>query len=107
MVKKEDKFSFKSLLNQVMQKSLQSLISVLAEHSEHLMDWVKSIPSIKKKLRKMIIVVILFSSGLSVIGIGISLYIASLYPNFGNGFSHIIIGIVIILVALIYVKLSE
>jgi len=41
MVKKEDKVTFKSILNQFMQKSLQSLISVVAEQSEHLIGWVK------------------------------------------------------------------
>lgn len=107
MPKKEEKTSLKSLFSQFMQKSLQSLIAVVAEHADHIMDWVKSIPAIKRKIRRMLTAVILFSAGLSVMGIGISLYLAKLYPNLGNGLSHILIGLVLTLAALLYVKLNE
>ena len=107
MAKKEDTFSFKSIFRQFMQKSLQSLVSVVAEHADNISDWIKNISGFKRKIRKMLAAAILLSAGLSVAGIGASIYIASLYPKLGNGISHIAVGITIILVATVYLKFKE
>jgi len=104
---KEEKISFKSLLNQLMEKSMQGLITVAIEESEHLVNWIKNISGIGKKIRKLLTTVILFSAGLGVLGIGIALYINELYPNLGLGQSHIMIGLLIILIAALYTKFKE
>jgi len=46
---KEKKITFKSLLNKLMENSLQSLIAVAAEESVHLVKWIKDISGIGKK----------------------------------------------------------
>ena len=107
MAKKEDKISFKSILNQFMQKSLQSLISVVAEQSDHLVEWIKNISGFRRKIKKLIVTVILLTAGLGIFGVGISQYIASLYPNLGNGLSYILVGIVFVLIAALYTKFNE
>jgi len=107
MAKKEEKVSFKSLLNQFMQKSLQSLISVIAKHADHLMDWVENIPSIKRKIRKLITAIIILTAGLGILGVGVAQYIASLYPKLSNGLSYMIVGIVLMLIAAFYLKFNE
>ena len=101
------KGGFQSLLNQFMQKSLQSLISVVAEQSEHLIGWVKDIAGLKRKIKKIITSIIILTAGLAIFGVGISQYIASLYPNLANGLSYLLVGAVFILAALIYLKSNE
>lgn len=104
---KEEKVSFKSVLNELMVKSLQSLISVAAEEAEHLTTWIKNLSGIGRKIRKILTTVILFSSGLGVLGIGIALYVNELFPNISKGLSHILIGLIIILIAALHTKFNE
>jgi len=104
---KEEKVGFKSLLNKLMAKSLQSLISVAAEEAEHLAIWIKNLHGIGRKIRHLMTTIILFSAGLGVLGIGMALYIESKFPNLNNGLSHILVGFVIILAAVLHTKYNE
>jgi len=104
MPKKEEKINFRSLLNKLMEKSLQPLISVIIEEAEHLINWIKNLSGIGKRVRNLLTTVILFSAGLGVLGIGIALYINELYPHISNGLSHILVGLVIILIAALHSK---
>ena len=104
---KEEKVSFKSVLNQLMAKSLQSLISVAAEEAEHLTTWIKNLSGIGRKVRHLMTTIILFSAGLGVLGIGVALYIKEQFPNLTNGLSHILVGFIIILVAILHTRYNE
>ncbi|MBU90417.1 hypothetical protein CMO94_02645 [Candidatus Woesearchaeota archaeon] len=104
---KEEKITFKSVLNKLMEKSLQSLISVAAEEAEHLAKWIRDLSGIGKKIRHLMTTIILFSAGLGVLGIGVALYINELYPNLSNGTSHILIGLIIILIAALLTKYNQ
>ena len=104
---KEEKITFKSLLNQLMEKSMQSLISVAAQEAEHLARWIRELGGLGRKIRKLLTTIILFSAGLGVLGIGIALYINELYPKISQGTSHLLIGLTIILIAAIYSRFSE
>ena len=104
---KEENVTFKSVLNKLMAKSLQSLISVAAEEAEHLTTWIRNLPSIGKKIRHLMTSIILFSAGLGVLGIGIALYIEAQFPNLSKGVPHILVGFVIILVAVLHTKYNE
>ena len=53
MPKKQEKITFKSLLNKIMENSFQSLISVAAEESDHLVKWIKDIPQIGRKIKRL------------------------------------------------------
>ena len=107
MAKKGDKISFKSILNQFMERSLQSLISVVAEQSEHIVEWVKNISGLKRKIKKLIVAVIFVTAGLGIFGVGISQYIANLYPGLRNGISYLLVGVVFVLIGLLYSKFNE
>jgi|TARA_Y100000031_G_C8180015_1_gene365972 ABC-type transporter Mla subunit MlaD len=107
MAKKEAKVSIKSLINQFMQRSLQSLVSVVAQNADHLVEWVRNLPSLKEKIKRLLTAIILLSAGLAVFGIGISMYIASLFPELEDGLSYILIGLLLIIVAIVYIKLKE
>jgi len=104
---KEEKITFKTLLNKLMENSMQSLITVAAQESVHLVKWIKDISGIGKKIRKLLTTIILFSAGLGVLGIGIALYANELFPNFSKGTSHILVGLVIISIAALYTKFKE
>ena len=104
---KEEKITFKSLLNKLMENSLQSLISVAAQESDHLVKWIKNIPQIGRKIRILLTTIILFSAGLGVLGIGIALYINETFPNISKGISHILVGLIIITIAALYTKFKE
>lgn len=106
MVKKES-FSFKRILNQFMQASIQSIVSVVAEQSEHIVDWLKDISGLKRKIKKFLTVVVISAAGLGILGVGIAQYIASLYPNLANGLSYMLVGVILILIAWIYLKYNE
>ena len=103
----KEEVSFKSVLNQLMAKSLQSLISVAAEEAEHLTTWIKNLSGIGRKIRKILTTVILFSAGLGVLGIGIALYVNESFPNLSRGVSHILVGLIIISIAALYTKFKE
>lgn len=104
---KEEKITFKSLLNKLMENSLQSLISVAAQESDHLVKWIKDISGIGRKIRILLTTIILFSAGLGVLGIGIALYINEAFPNISRGISHILVGLIIITIAALYTKFKE
>ena len=107
MAKKEEKITFKSILNKVMEKSMNSLISVAAEEAEHIVNWIRNLSGLGKKIRNLLTTVILFSAGLGVLGIGIALYIKEQFPNITDGVSHILVGITIISIAALHSKFSE
>ena len=107
MPKKEEKVTIKSFLNQLMQKSLQSLISVAIQEAEHLAKWIKSISGLGKKIRNLMTTIILFSAGLGVLGIGISIYISEQFSNITPGMSHILVGLFIILIAVLHTRFNE
>ena len=104
---KEEKITFKSLLDKLMEKSLQSLITIAAQEAEHLATWIKNLSGLGKKVRTLLTTVILFSAGLGVLGIGIALYVNEQFPNISRGISHILVGLVIILIAALHLKLNE
>ena len=104
---KEEKVTFKSVLNKVMEKSMNSLVSVAAEEAEHLITWIKNLSNLGRKIRNLLTTVILFSAGLGVLGIGVALYIKEQFPNITDGVSHILVGIVIISIAALHSKFSE
>jgi len=103
---KQEKITFKTILNQLMEKSLQSLISVAAQEAEHLATWIKNLSGLGKKIRQLMTTIILFSAGLGVLGIGIAIYINEQFPNISLGISHILIGFIIILIAAINSRLN-
>ena len=105
--KKEEKVTIKSFLNQLMQKSLQPLISVAIQEAEHLAKWIKSISGLGKKIRNLMTTIILFSAGLGVLGIGISIYISEQFSNITPGVSHILVGLFIILIAILHTRFNE
>ena len=107
MAKKEEKITFKSILNKVMEKSMNSLISVAAEEAEHIVNWIRNLSGLGKKIRNLLTTVILFSAGLGVLGIGVALYIKEQFPNITDGVSHILVGITIISIAALHSKFSE
>jgi hypothetical protein len=104
---KEEKVTFKSLLNKLMGKSLQSLITVAVQEAEHLTKWIKNLSGLGKKIRNLMTTVILFSAGLGVLGIGIALYVKELFPDFSSGIAHILVGLVILLIAVLHSKYTE
>ena len=106
MAKKEEKITFKSALNKLMEKSLESLLSVAAQEAEHLASWIRKLSGLGKKIRNLLTTVILFSAGLGVLGIGVALYIYEVFPNISKGIAHILVGLVIILIAALYTKYS-
>lgn len=107
MAKKEQKITFKSLLNQLMERSLQSLISVVAQEAEHIIKWIKDLSGIGRKIRILLTTIILFAAGLGVLGIGIATYLSEELPNLSPGMAHILVGLFIILVAALNFKLRE
>ena len=107
MAKKREKFSFKSLLEQFMQKSLQSLISVVSSNADHLIEWIKVIPVIKRKIRKLLTEFVLLAAGLAVMGMGLGIYLASKIPQLADGISHMFVGLALVLAAIIYAKLAK
>lgn len=104
---KEEKFSFKKILGQFMEKSLQSIIAVVADQSDHIVSWIKDISGLKRKIKKILTAVIILSAGLMVVGVGLGIFIGSLYPNLDNGISHILVGLAFVLVAIIYLKVVD
>lgn len=104
---KNEKTTFKIPLNKLMEKSLQSLISVAVEEVDQLTKWIKDLSGIGKKIRNLLTTIILFSAGLGVLGIGIALYVNELFPNLSNSIAHMLVGLVIIFIATLHLKLNK
>lgn len=109
MAKKAEKgeVTIKSVLNKLMEKSMQSLISVAVQEAENLARWIKDLSGLGVKIRRLLTTVILFSAGLGVLGIGVALYVNEMFPDLGPGMSHILVGLVIISVAVMNLKLNK
>lgn len=107
MAKKEEKITFKSILNKLVEKSLNSLISIVAQESEHITKWLRDLSGLGKKIRRLLTTLILFTAGLGILGIGTAIYISELSPKLSSGQSHILVGLFVILIAAIYSKSTE
>jgi len=107
MAKTEGKLSFKSLFNEFMEKSLRSLITVVADQSDHIASWIRNISGFRRRMRQLLTAIILVTAGLVVSSMGLGTYLAKLYPNLDNGVSHILIGIVLVIIAILYTKMSD
>jgi len=101
MAKKEGRFNIKSFFNGLMEKSLQGLISVAAEQSEHLIDLLKNIPLIKKKIRRIVISAVFLTAGLVIFGLGAGLYLANLL-GLSTSSSYMMVGLAFLISAGIY-----
>jgi hypothetical protein len=104
MAKKSVSLNLRSFMNKLMEKSFQSLFSVVAEESEHIAKWVRNISGLGRKIRRLLTAFVLFAAGLGVLGIGIALYLNELFPELKNGVSHVLVGLIIILIASAYAK---
>lgn len=107
MPKKEDKFGLKALLQRLMEKSLQSLVSVISQQADHLVDIIKNISLIKRKIRKLMAEVVLLSAGLAVLGTGLGIYLAGKFPELADGVPQMLIGLSLMLAALLYAKFGK
>jgi L-asparaginase/Glu-tRNA(Gln) amidotransferase subunit D len=107
MAKKEEKFSFKKVLGRFMEKSIQSIISVVAEQSDQIVAWIKNISGMKRRIRRLFIALSFCTAGLVVLGMGLGSYISELLPSLRNGIAHILVGIVLMLIAAVYMNLKE
>jgi len=107
MPKKEDKINLKLLFKKILEKSLLSVIPIIAEETEHLAQWIKNISGIGKKIRSLMTIIILFTAGIGILGIGISHFLSEKFSNLSVGESHIIVGLFVILIAAIYSKSNE
>ena len=105
--KKEETVTLRSVVSKLMEKSMQSLISVAIQEAEHLITWIKNLSGLGVRIRRLLTTVILFSAGLGVLGIGVALYVDEMYPDLGPGVSHILVGLVIISVAIVHSKLNK
>ncbi|MAE43260.1 hypothetical protein CMO93_05795 [Candidatus Woesearchaeota archaeon] len=106
MPKKEDKLSLKKLLNQLMERSIQSIISVVAQQAEHLVGLIKDIPIFKRRIKHMLAGVAFFTAGLVISGIAIAMYLEEIFPNLVTGMPYILIGFVFILTAAIFMEIK-
>ena len=104
--KKNDTFNLKSTINAVVEKSISKIMAVVAENSLHIIEWIKSLPNFKRKIKHVITAITLVLAGMIVLALGISDYLAAMFPNLANGLSHIIVGAVLIIVAMMYVKMD-
>lgn len=106
IAKKEGKISLKGILSQLMEKSIQSLISVVAQQAEHLVGLLKDLPLLKRKLKHMLTGLALFIAGLVISGIAIAMYLEEMFPNLITGFPYILVGFVFIAIAAIFMEIK-
>ena len=97
------KSGFKDLLKEFGTKALEIVVSSV--DVALIAKWFQNIGGIKEKIKKGIISALLGIAGLVVLLMGIASFLASKFPVLGNGISELIVGVVIIIIATIYVKI--
>ncbi|MBL7056086.1 hypothetical protein ISS07_04195, partial [Candidatus Woesearchaeota archaeon] len=97
--------SFKSLFNEFMEKSLRSLISVVAEQSDYIASWIKNISGLRRMVKNLAITLSFFIAGLVIFGMAIAMYLPS-YINVSQEAAYLIVGITFLLTSLIYHNLK-
>lgn len=104
MAKQRIKTNIKKTYEKNKEKVLQYLADFLERGGSSFLEWIRQILKIKEKIRKVFVSVGLVFAGLVVLIIGLSNYLATLAPNLPAGVMHIIVGIGIIALAMVYVK---
>jgi len=104
MAKKKTKSAVKDLYEKNKEKIMTYLADFLEQGGKSLLEWVKRVSKIREKIRKVIVSTGFILAGLVVLLLGIADYLATLAPSLPAGVMHIIVGIVIIVLAIIYVK---
>lgn len=105
MVKKK-KPDMKSILNKYLQEFLSFLLSSLEGGTEDLLKKFGDFINFKKRLQRYIVSLVIIIAALVIIFYGISLFVGSYFPNWKPGISHIVVGIIFVLIGWAYRKYS-
>lgn len=108
MAKKGDKISsgLKKLVDDYKDKLLLLAVSFFETKAKNVMEWLKDIGHLKKKLRAIVLCAALMVVGLFVVVLGIADYVSAVFPQLAPGVGNILVGVIIILVAYLIKKLS-
>jgi formate hydrogenlyase subunit 3/multisubunit Na+/H+ antiporter MnhD subunit len=110
MAKKKKKASVKSGMKKLVEEYKDKVLLVLATFLEKeamtVVEWVKDIAKIKKRVRTLVMVIGLIFAGLFLVALGISKFVVFKIPVLQNGWGEIVVGVVIVLVAYFIKKLS-
>lgn len=111
MVKKESaarKLSgeLKKFMEEYKDKLLLLAVSFLESKAKNVIEWVKDISHLKRKIRMIVVCFGLVMAGLFLVVFGIADYVAAMFPQLQNGVGKIIVGFIIIILAYLIKKLS-
>ncbi len=104
MAKKKAGLAVKELYEKNKEKIMAYLADFLEQGGKSLLEWVKKISRIRERIRKVVVSTGFILAGLVVLLLGIADYLATLAPNLPAGIMHIIVGIGVIVLAIIYAK---
>lgn len=96
------KTTFKDLLKEFGTKALGILVASV--ESVNVINWIKNITNFKEKARKYAISGILSIAAITVVLLGIASCLAERVAALTIGMSQIIVGLVVIIIAAIYMK---
>ncbi len=96
MPKKEEYQKGKSI------EPIKMFLSILEKQAVNLISWLEWIAVLPKKIKSLLAAMVLFTAGMGVLGIGIGLYLSHILPNLPVGVPHIIVGVSMVLIALVY-----
>lgn len=104
MAKKKTKSAVKGLYEKNKEKIMVYFADFLEQGGKSFLEWVRKVSRIKERIRKVVVSTGFILAGLVVLLVGIADYLATLAPNLPAGMMRIIVGIVVIALAIIYVK---
>ena len=103
---KKIKSELKGFIDEYKDKLLLLAVSFFETKAKHVVDWIKDISHLKRKLRAMAVFFSLFVVGLFLIVFGIADYVTYRFPILAYGWGKILVGIIIIVIGYIIKKLS-
>ncbi|MFC1801009.1 hypothetical protein ACFLZB_00910 [Nanoarchaeota archaeon] len=100
------KSGLKKLVEEYKDKVLLVMATFLEKEAMSVVEWVKDIAKIKKRVRTLVVLVGLIFAGLFLVAMGITKFVVFKFPVLENGWGEVVVGVLIVLVAYFIKKLS-
>lgn len=103
---KQLKGEVKKFIDEYKDKLLLLAVGFFESRAKNIIDWVKDLGHLKKKLRALILCFGLVMAGLLLVVFGVADFIVSKFPALADGVGYVIVGLVVIVLGYLVKKLA-
>jgi hypothetical protein len=103
---KKLKGEVKKFIDEYKDKLLLLAVGFFESKAKYIVDWVKDLGHLKRKIRALVICFGLMIAGLLLVVFGVADYVVYKFPALANGLGYVLVGVIAIVVGYLIKKLS-